>query len=151
MAYYRHREPPSGLQVREPATLSLHAGTVTLTPLGGGQDVMDCPTGEIRKVIIDHATLHFRLPDRRVAVALYPSGQSRVSGRHAKLLYIGPFVNGWANLRDSRVAGWKRVLRANGVTVRDRNWQLIPPLMVMAAAFAALLLLTAAIQIAHAL
>jgi hypothetical protein len=148
---YRHRPPASRRQVDDPATLSLTAGTVTLTPLDGSQDIIACATTEIRKVVIDHATLHFHLVGHRVAVALYPSRQSQESGQAARVLYAGTFVNGWANMRDSRVAGWKRALRANGVTVRDRNMQLIPPVMVMAAVFAALIVLTVAIQIAHAL
>jgi hypothetical protein len=43
------------------------------------------------------------------------------------------------------------VLYARTFVVRDRNLRLIPPVMVMAAVFAALSILTVAIQIAHAL
>jgi hypothetical protein len=150
LVYYRN--PASRRLPRVPATLSLGDGRVSLTELGGGSAVLSCATGDVRTVIIDHATLHLRLRDgEKVAASLYPTGSSRKEGPSARFLYLATFVNGWANIRDKRLAAWKRALRANGIRVRDRNVQLIPPITLMAGAFAALLVLTAVIQIVDAL
>lgn len=144
--YYRPPRSPTPLRI--PATLDLSTRGLTLTELGG-PDVMACPTGDVRKVVIDHATLHFHLAQRRVAVALYPTGQSRAAGAPGRFIYLGFFVNGWSNLRDGRLRGWKRALRANGVRVADRNVQLVPALAVVSSAFVALLLAAVAIQVAE--
>jgi len=149
LVYYRN--PTSRRLPRVPATLSLDDGRVTLSELGGSSQPLSCPTRDVRTVTIDQATLRFRLRDgERVAVAIYPSGSSRKAGPSARFLYVGTFVNGWANIRDQRLAGWKRALRANGIKVRDRNIQLIPLITLALGAFAALLVLTAVIQILDA-
>jgi hypothetical protein len=125
---------------------------LTLTELGGSSPLLDCPTDDVRTVTIDKATLRVRLRNgEKVAVSVYPTGSSSKVGPSARFLYVGTFVNGWANLRDPRLSAWKRALAASGIRVRDRNWQLIPPIMLMLAAFVALLLLSAVIQIVDAL
>jgi hypothetical protein len=149
LVYYRN--PTSRRLPRVPATLSLGDGRVTLTDLGGSSPLLSCGTGDVRTVIIDHATLLIRLQDgEKVAASLYPTGSSRKVGPSARFLYLATFVNGWANIRDQRLATWKRALRANGIRVRDRNRQLIPPVTLALGAFAALLVLTAVIQIVDA-
>jgi hypothetical protein len=149
LVYYRN--PTSRRLPRVPATLSLGDGRLTLSELGGSSELLSRPTSDVRTVIIDHATLHVRLRDgEKVAVSLYPAGSSRKAGASVRFLYLSTFVNGWANIRDQRLASWKRALRANGIRVRDRNRQLIPPITLMVGAFAALLVLTAVIQIVAA-
>jgi hypothetical protein len=149
MVYYRN--PTSDRLPRVPANLSLGDGRITLSELGGASALMSCQAGDVRAVIIDNATLHLRLQDgEKVALSLYPTGSSRKTGPSARFLYLSTFVNGWANIRDQRLATWKRALRANGIRVRDRNRQLIPPITLALGAFAALLVLTAVIQIVEA-
>jgi hypothetical protein len=150
MVYYRN--PTSPRLPRVPGTLSLGDGRLTLTDLDGSVQLLSCPTADVRRVIIDHATLHVRLRNGdKVAASLYPMGSSRRTGQSARVLYLATFVNGWANIRDQRLAGWKRALRANGIKVSDRNVQLIPPITLMLAAFVAAVVLTAVIQIVDAL
>jgi hypothetical protein len=149
MVYYRN--PTSHRLPRVPATLSLGDGRITLSELGGSSALMSCRAEDVRAVTIDNATLHLRLQDGdKVAVSLYPTGSSCKTGPSARFLYLSTFVNGWANIRDQRLATWKRALRANGIRVRDRNRQLIPPVTLALGAFAALLVLSAVIQIVDA-
>jgi hypothetical protein len=133
--------------VRVPATLDIAGGVLSLTATGDNSRLLSCPTNEIRKVAIDHATLHFFLAQQRVALALYATGQSRATTALARLLYVGTVVNGWANLRDERLRTWKRDLRAGGVKVADRNLLLLP-LAALMTVFAVFILAALGIQIA---
>jgi hypothetical protein len=143
-----YRDPTSRWQTRNPVTLSLGGERLRLTDLDGKAELMSSPTSDVRSVIIDHARLHIRLRGgAKIAVSLYPTGGSRRTGPGARILYVGTFVNGWANIRDQRVASWTRALRANGIKVRDRNRQLIPPITLALGLFVALLVLAAVIQI----
>jgi hypothetical protein len=150
IVYYR--DPTSQWRTRNPTRLSLVDGRLRLTDLDGNSELMSSPTGDVRAVIIDHARLHVRLRNgTKVAVSLYPMGLSRKTGPSTRFLYVSTFVNGWANIRDQRVATWKQALRANGIKVRDRNRQLIPPITLALGAFVFLLVLAAVIQIVDVL
>jgi hypothetical protein len=150
IVYYRN--PTSRRLPRVPGRLSLGDGQLRLTDLDGHAELLCCPTGDVRRVIVDNATLHVRLRDgEKAAISVYPSGSSRKTGQSARVLYVSAFVNGWANIRDPRLATWKRALRANGIRVQDRNRQLIPPITLALGAFVALLVLAVVIQIVDVL
>jgi hypothetical protein len=150
MVYFR--DPTSPGRSRTPTTLSLGDGRLRLSDLDGSTELLSCPLSDVRAVTVDNATLHIRLRDgEKVSVSMYPTGSSRKVGPSARLLYLSTFVNGWANIGDQRLTTWKRALRANGITVQDRNRQLIPAITLLVGAFVGLLLLTAVIQIVRAL
>jgi hypothetical protein len=130
-----------------PATLRLADGGLSLTE-PGGTPILSCALSDVSKVVIDHSTLHLHLPQGRIAVTLYPHAGSQAGGSAGRVLYVGFFVNGWSNIRDGRLRGWKRALRAGGVTVRDRNTVFVPGMSVIAGVFAIFVLVAVVIQIA---
>ena len=145
LVYYRlpNSRPPRYL----PATLRLAGDHLTLTE-PGGSPIVSCPLSDVAKVAVDHSTLHLHLPQGRVAVTLYPHAGSQAAGQAARILYVGFFVNGWSNIRDGRLRGWKRALRAGGVTVRDRNLAFVPAMSVFVGAFAILFFVAVVVQVA---
>jgi hypothetical protein len=147
-----YRDPTTRRAPRVPASLSIGNGQLWLTALDGRDELWSCATDDVRAVTVDNATLRIRQRNGgKVAVSLYPAGRSGRSDASTRVLYLGTFVNGWANLRDQRLAAWKRALRANGIRVTDRNRQLIPAITLLAGAFAALLVVAVVIQIVDAL